>query len=199
MKVFVGLGNPGPQYSSNLHNLGFMSLDKIAHEERLCFKAKKNYEVAEFPDTTDKVYLLKPMTFMNLSGDAVIPFISFYKGTPEDIWLIMDDVSLPFGSIRIRESGSDGGHKGLRDIILKSGTDKIKRVRIGCGPVPPKMELDRFVLMNIPSEQKKIVGTSLEDVHNIFKRICDGATVKDLMNEFNKTFRIEKSDEQNKK
>ncbi len=186
MKVFVGLGNPGPQYSNNLHNLGFLSLEYFADHKNMIFKDKKSYSYAELNFNNNKLFLLKPTLFMNLSGEPVQYFLSFYKNDIEDLWIVMDDVSLPFGSIRIRESGSDGGHKGLRDIILKLGTDRIKRIRLGCGPIPPKIDLDRYVLMNIPREKKQVVKEMMENVSSIIEQVVEGRSVKDLMNEFNR-------------
>lgn len=186
MKVFVGLGNPGPQYRHTLHNLGFQVIDSFAQKNNVTLLEKSSYTYGEFRLHDKKIFLLKPMTFMNLSGDPVSQFIHFYKITQEDLWVIMDDISLPTGSIRIRDSGSDGGHKGLRDIILKLGSDKIKRVRLGCGPLPARVPLEKYVLMNPSAEMRELLNLQSASALQLLDGIVSGIPLHTLMNQFNK-------------
>jgi PTH1 family peptidyl-tRNA hydrolase len=186
MKVFVGLGNPGSQYRHSLHNLGFQIIDAFARKNNVKFVEKPSYAYGEFHCQDDKVFLLKPLTFMNLSGDAVSLFLRFYRIPIEDLWVILDDISLPTGSIRIRDAGSDGGHKGLRDILLKLGTDRIKRIRLGCGPLPPRFPLEQYVLMTPTSDMRKALDDQSASVLRLLDEICSGVAVHALMNQFNR-------------
>lgn len=134
MKIIVGLGNPGEEYKDTRHNIGFMVVEKLAKE------------LAQGPVTweTDKkaraqvckvggILLIKPLTFMNLSGTAVSFLMKYYKSTPEDIWVIHDDLDLPIGKIKIREQGASAGHNGIDSIITSLGTDRFVRFRLGIG------------------------------------------------------------------
>lgn len=134
MKLVVGLGNPGPEYASTRHNIGFMVIDKLARE--LGAQApnwehddKKNVLTARIGD----VLLVKPLTFMNKSGFAIRVLMDFYKATPADVWVIHDDIDLPLGKIRIRASGASAGHNGVASIIEQLKTDKFIRFRLGIG------------------------------------------------------------------
>jgi peptidyl-tRNA hydrolase, PTH1 family len=134
MKIIVGLGNPGREYESSRHNIGFMVLDKLAKElttSRISFSIdpKHNVLVAKVGD----VMLVKPQTFMNKSGEAVKGLLDYYKLTADDLWIIHDDIDLPLGKIRIREQGAAGGHNGVDSIIQAIGTDKFVRFRLGTG------------------------------------------------------------------
>lgn len=134
MKLIVGLGNPGPQYESTRHNIGFMVLDKLVKELGTVVPQwerddKKNVLTARIGD----VLLVKPLTFMNKSGFAVKAVADFYKLTPADIWIIHDDIDLPLGKVKIRERGSSAGHNGVESIMKELGTDAFVRFRLGIG------------------------------------------------------------------
>lgn len=136
MKLIVGLGNPGDKYKDTRHNVGFMVVDKLAHELGGADVAwdtsqKLTAEVAK----TGEVVLAKPTTFMNASGVAVRKIIDFYKMNAEDVWVIHDDLDLPLGKIRIRVGGASAGHHGIDSIIKELGSDKFVRVRLGIGKV----------------------------------------------------------------
>lgn len=136
MKLIVGLGNPGRKYEGTRHNMGFMALDEFALMCRADFDKegfKGSYAVVNNPSLPEKLILLKPETFMNLSGEAVEAISSFYKIGIEDIIVIYDDMSLAPGKIRLRKSGSSGSHNGMQNIIDHLHTDKIRRIRIGIG------------------------------------------------------------------
>jgi peptidyl-tRNA hydrolase, PTH1 family len=137
VKLLVGLGNPGAQYETTRHNVGWMALDRIAQEAGLKFKSDRRFRasIAEgrLSLTNDKVLLVKPLTFMNLSGEAVRLISDFYKVAPVDVVVITDDLALPLGSMRIRSKGSAGGHNGLKSLITHLKTDEFPRIRIGVG------------------------------------------------------------------
>lgn len=147
--LIVFLGNPGLKYNGTRHNAGFMAADAMEKKlgiriNRLRFKA--------LTQTADiggqKVMLMKPQTFMNLSGDAVIQAVRFYKIPPEQVIVVSDEVALPIGRLRIRRSGSAGGHNGLKSIIARLGTDKFPRVRLGVGaPLHPDYDMADWVLV----------------------------------------------------
>ncbi|MGE3181663.1 MAG: aminoacyl-tRNA hydrolase [Phycisphaerae bacterium] len=136
MKLIVGLGNPGKQYAETRHNAGFMAVDALAQRWQIAvdtFDKRTDALVAEAQRNGQRVFLLKPMTYMNLSGRSVAAFVRFYKLTHQDVLVLFDDMDLPVGRIRVRTSGSAGGQKGMADIIRHLGTDDVARVRIGIG------------------------------------------------------------------
>lgn len=136
MKVIVGLGNPGPRYEKTRHNAGFMAVDELARRWSVAvdsFDKRTESLLGETQRRDDRVFLLKPMTYMNLSGRSVAAFVRFYKIGPADVLVLFDDMDLPVGKIRVRANGSAGGQKGMADIIRHLGTDAIARVRIGIG------------------------------------------------------------------
>jgi PTH1 family peptidyl-tRNA hydrolase len=137
MKLLVGLGNPGAQYETTRHNVGWMALDRLAAEHRLTFKTDRRFraDVAEvaMPETGGKVILAKPLTYMNLSGESVGALARFYKVSPEDIAVVYDEMALPLGEVRVRPGGSSAGHNGIKSLIAHLGTQEFPRVRIGVG------------------------------------------------------------------
>ena len=135
MKVIAGLGNPGAQYANTPHSIGFEVVDAIAREIGAEWKASASFkgELATGMFAGQKVLLLKPMTYMNLSGDSVAPVVRYHNATPADLLVISDDIDLPVGRIRIRVGGSAGGHNGLKSIIERVGTQAFTRLRVGVG------------------------------------------------------------------
>jgi PTH1 family peptidyl-tRNA hydrolase len=143
--LIVGLGNPGKKYAMSRHNVGFMAVDAIASYLKADFRASNSFsgEVAKFSDKKSGIdgYILKPTTFMNLSGEAVRPLADYYKIPPSNILVIFDDVDIPFGRVRIKANGSGGGHNGMLSIILNLNSDQFPRVRVGVGrPQNPERE-----------------------------------------------------------
>ncbi len=137
MKIIVGLGNPGREYAGTRHNLGFMIVDELAR--RLGATERRNRfrsDLIEAFDGGEKVVLLKPRTYMNLSGSAVREAINWYKAPIEDLLVVVDDIDLPFGSIRLRAKGGSGGHNGLKSIIAELGLETFSRMRVGIGRGP---------------------------------------------------------------
>lgn len=134
MKLIAGLGNPGKEYENTRHNSGYMALAKLAERLNVTVTTNKfNALVADARIGGEKVILMEPLTYMNLSGNAVRAAVDFYKIGPQDILILHDDMDLPVGSVRIRTKGSSGGQKGMKHIISVMGTDEIARVRIGVG------------------------------------------------------------------
>lgn len=164
MKLIVGLGNPGLEYEMTRHNLGFMLVDRLferASGRR--FRNESNAKIAEVTLAGNRVLLVKPQTFMNLSGDAARPLLEHY-GEAETANLIVacDDVALPFGTIRVRARGSAGGQKGLKSIIERLGTHEFGRVRLGVRPDHPVDDLASFVLSTIPKRDRAVLDQALD-------------------------------------
>jgi len=161
LKLVVGLGNPGTKYQATRHNVGFEVIDRLAQGgARPSFARKFDGLIAETEVDFRRVLLLKPETFMNLSGRSVGQALRFYKLEPADVLVVCDDLSLPLGKLRLRPGGSDGGQKGLRDIIAHLGTDGFPRLRIGIGE---RGEVDAadFVLSRFRSAERPIIDDAL--------------------------------------
>ena len=166
--IVVFLGNPGPKYRDTRHNAGFMAAD--AMEKKLGVSINKLRFKALTAQATlggEKVLLLKPQTYMNLSGESVSPAAAFYKVPPEHIIVVSDEVSLPIGKLRIRKSGSAGGHNGLKNIIAMLGTDAFPRIRMGVG-APPHADYDMadWVLSSFKNQDT-------DDMRSLAVRVCD--------------------------
>ena len=136
MKVIVGLGNPGPQYAETRHNIGFLLVDLLAEAHNLQFRAKFQGLWTEGKVEGERFLLLKPQTFMNLSGRSVRELTNFYKVLGEDLLIVQDDMDLPLGKIRLRDQGSAGGHNGIKSILAELGTEKFWRLKLGVGRPP---------------------------------------------------------------
>ena len=184
--LIVGLGNPGEKYENTRHNVGFQVVDELAERQnapvqKLKFKALTNLLTI----SGEKVLVMKPVTYMNLSGEAVRPAADFYKIPPERILVISDDTALDLGKLRIRTKGSAGGHNGLKNIIQHLGTDQFPRVRVGVGQKPhPDYDLADWVLGKFQGEAKKVMDEAVkraaDAVECILKEGADRA-----MNRFN--------------
>lgn len=151
MKALIGLGNPEIKYKTTRHNTGFLIMDKILNAHNVALSDKFN---SFFAKKDDVLYLL-PKTYMNLSGDAVIQLLNFYKLTNKDILVIYDDATLEFGTFRLKKNGSFGGHNGIKSIINRLSTDVFDRLKVGVGPVPEKIPIDNYVLGNFSIEELK--------------------------------------------
>lgn len=154
MKLVVGLGNPGKEYAQTRHNVGFILIDKFLSEHNLDIKVdnKLNAAIVKTTINGEQVILAKPLTYMNLSGQAVSKIRSYYKIEIEDIIIVSDDTALELGKIRLRETGSHGGQNGLRNIIQELGTSNFKRLRIGIGDNPVMNKAD-YVLGKFTSKE----------------------------------------------
>ncbi|AIF41992.1 aminoacyl-tRNA hydrolase [Virgibacillus sp. SK37] len=162
MKCIVGLGNPGRKYKETRHNIGFMVIDELVKRNNWELdKSKFNGKYAMERVDGEKIILLQPQTFMNLSGESLRPLMDFYQIDVEDILVIYDDLDLPTGKIRLRQKGGHGGHNGIRSLIDHLGTKEFKRIRIGVGrPVKPIPVVD-YVLGKFPKEEQDDVAASI--------------------------------------
>jgi len=188
VRLVVGLGNPGRSYQKTRHNLGYRVVDLLAEKHKTQFKGGKGeYLYCRVVVEGRKVYLLKPLTFMNASGQAVFDSLRFFNLTPPELFVICDDVALPFGTLRIREKGSDGGHKGLRSIIYQLGTEEFPRLRLGIGPAAEGIDLEDFVLQRFEKEE----GKNVEELIQRGSQAVESSIilgVRESMNRFKKDF-----------
>lgn len=179
--LVVGLGNPGRDYDNTRHNAGFMCINKMGLENPRKFGINIFHEkVLE----DKKVYFLKPMTYMNLSGQAVTEFINFYEIPKKNILIIFDDISIPIGKIRIRLKGSCGGHNGMRNIIELLKTDEIKRIKIGVGNKPDDWDLDDWVLSKFSDEEIEKLEKAINNAMEALTLILANKPLE-AMNKFN--------------
>ena len=165
MYLIVGLGNPGQQYSGTRHNVGFMMLDYFAGKNKLTFTDSKWKALISKATVWDEsVILLKPETYMNLSGTAVAQAAHFYKLQPANIIIIHDDLDMEFGRIKLVSGGGDGGHKGIRSIIEQLGTKDFPRVKIGIGRPPSPVSPEKYVLGKFDHDEKEMIEQKLSVV-----------------------------------
>ena len=186
MKVIVGLGNPGKKYENTRHNIGFAAVDYIAEKEGININTGKHKALvgSGYIDGV-KVLLVKPQTFMNLSGESLRPIMDFYKLEPEDFLVIFDDIDLDVGRIRIRRKGSAGGHNGIKSIISHLGSMEFPRIKIGVGAKPPGYDLADYVLGHFSKADQEILQERFEDVYDAVKLIV-GDDITEAMNRHNK-------------
>ncbi len=174
MYIIAGLGNPGLTYRKTRHNIGFMALDAIGESWGIKIKTKAFQGlVGEGLFQGEKVLLVKPQTYMNLSGNCIGEIMHFYKLPPEKLIVLVDDVELPLGSLRIRGKGSAGTHNGLRNIIACLNSDAFVRVRIGCGQ-DQSLQLRDFVLKRPGKEEQKVLEISYDHVREAAELIVQG-------------------------
>ncbi|MCW1970128.1 MAG: aminoacyl-tRNA hydrolase [Anaerolineae bacterium] len=162
-RVIVGLGNPGKQYAGNRHNVGFHVVDHLAEKYGLKFNKMLNRGIAAIGEIEGRrVVLLKPQTFMNESGVCVAPTFKFYKANPSHLLVIYDELDIPFAQLRLRKSGSAGGHNGMRSIITKIATQDFPRLRVGIGRPPGRKDAAAHVLEDFTRDE----AAAMRDVHD---------------------------------
>ncbi len=182
MKVIVGLGNPGTDYEGTRHNVGFEVVDELAR--RWSAKLKKWKAIADIALVNDRgALLVEPRTFMNDSGLAVSAAMAFYKVLPQDVLVIVDDVQLPLGRLRLRRSGSAGGHNGLKSVIQHAGAE-FPRLRIGVGRGDPKWDLADHVLARFGTDERKTADEAIGRAADAAETFLD-ADIEVAMNRFN--------------
>ena len=160
--LIVGLGNPGQKYHGTRHNVGFQVVDEVARRRSLEFEtAPAEAVMAVTRGETNKLILAKPMTFMNLSGQAVASLHRYYKVALEDVMVVAEDVHLPLGRLRIRGYGSDGGHNGFKSVIEVLGTQKVPRLRVGVGRGDERKDLSAHVLSKFESNEKEAIAIAI--------------------------------------
>lgn len=191
MYLIVGLGNPGRQYEATRHNMGFDTVDCLIEKHNVPQGGVKfNAMYGKGIIGGDKAILMKPLSFMNLSGGPVRDMVNFFKIDPEkELIVISDDIDLEPGQLRIRKQGSAGGHNGLKDIIQKLGTQNFVRIKIGVGAKPQGWDLADHVLSRFPDSERKLVDEAIREAADaVEKIIAQGSDA--AMNEYNRKKKI---------
>jgi PTH1 family peptidyl-tRNA hydrolase len=183
IRLVVGLGNPGPEYASTRHNIGFMVADQLAAQFGSIWEKSSKWDALSAK--CGSVLLIKPMSFMNRSGHPLFALAQFYKIEPQQILVVLDDLALPVGRLRLRARGGSGGHNGLESIIMQFGTEEIPRLRIGIGEAPREGSVD-YVLNRFVDEEKPLVRSTINRAVEAVKCAIDKGLVS-AMNTFNKT------------
>ncbi|MBQ2626175.1 MAG: aminoacyl-tRNA hydrolase [Eubacterium sp.] len=186
MYLIVGLGNPGSKYAGTRHNMGFDTIDELVEKHRISSDGVKMKGMSGRGIIGgERVILLKPMTYMNLSGEAVRAWLDYYKLDPEeDLIVIYDDVDQEPGRMRIRKKGSAGGHNGMKSIIQHIGTSSFPRIRIGVGAKPAGWDLADYVLGHFSKEDRKVVDEVIKDAADAVEMIISEG-VDEAMNRYN--------------
>ena len=185
MKMIVGLGNPGKKYEKTKHNVGFMVVDELAKEYQATFQKNPfEAEVATFFIDGEKIILVKPQTYMNLSGESIIQFKKFYKISNKNIIVIYDDIDLKIGDIRLKAKGGAGTHNGMKSVVQNLNTEDFIRVRVGIGSPENKEDMINYVIGPIPKREKEILEGSIEKAaESVIEILKSGIDV--AMNRFN--------------
>ena len=183
IRLVAGLGNLGPEYAATRHNIGFMVADQLAAQFGSTWEKSNKWDalLAKCGD----VFLAKPMSYMNRSGYPLLAIAQFYKIEPPEILVVLDDMALPLGRLRLRSSGGPGGHNGLESVIMQFGTEEIPRLRIGIGEAPPAGSID-YVLSRFFEEEKPIIRSTIDRAVEAVKCAIDNDLIS-AMNIFNKT------------
>ena len=185
MKLIVGLGNPGKEYEKTRHNTGFMVLDEISNKFNIEINKEKSKALIGIGEiNSKKVMLVKPQTFMNLSGEAIRGLIDFYKEDIENVVVIFDDIDLEIGDIRIKERGSAGTHNGMKSVVSHLGTEKFRRVKVGIGKPRENMDLISHVLGKFTQDEVKILENSINNAVEATIMIINDEVEK-AMNKYN--------------
>ncbi|HCP91029.1 MAG TPA: aminoacyl-tRNA hydrolase [Spartobacteria bacterium] len=182
IRLVAGLGNPGPEYASTRHNVGFLVVDRLAEQFGSTWERSTKWDAVV--TKYGEVFLLKPMSFMNRSGHPLFAVAQFYKIDPAEILVVLDDFALPLGRVRLRAGGSPGGHNGLESIMVQFGTEEIPRLRIGIGAAPSAGSVD-YVLSRFFEEEKPLVRSTIDRAAEAVKCAIDNGLVS-AMNTFNK-------------
>jgi peptidyl-tRNA hydrolase, PTH1 family len=183
IRLVAGLGNPGAEYAATRHNIGFLVVDRIAAQFGSTWERSTKWGglIAKHED----IILIKPMTYMNRSGEPLRAVAQFHKIGPQEILVVLDDFALPLGRLRLRSRGSSGGHNGLESILMQFGTDEIPRLRIGIGAAPSEGSVD-YVLSRFFEEEQPLVTSTIDRAVDAVKCAIDKGVVS-AMNNFNKT------------
>jgi len=194
MKLIVGLGNPGPRYRGTVHNVGFDVVDEVAGRRGVSFEAAPaDALMARLRDVDGGALLVKPLTFMNVSGEAVGALQRYFRVPVEDLLVVVDDVALPAGRLRVRRSGSAGGHNGLKSIISGLGTDGFARLRVGVGRGDPRRDLSDHVLSRVTGELRETLVEATAKAADAAELFL-AASIEELMKRFNAAPKSEAGD-----
>lgn len=185
MYIIAGLGNPTKEYDKTRHNVGFEVIDRLADRYDIDVSERKHRAFCgKGMIEGQKVLLVKPQTFMNLSGESLRSVVDYYKVTPEELVVIYDDISLPPGQLRIRLKGSAGGHNGIKNIIAHLGTQEFPRIKVGVGAKPPRMDLKDYVLSRFSKGEQELMDKAFQEAAQaVAMMIGEGADR--AMNHFN--------------
>lgn len=187
MKMIIGLGNPGKKYEKTKHNVGFMALNKLADEIGVnSFTStinKFNAIIIEARYNSEKILLVKPLTYMNLSGEAIRPIMDWYKLTIDDILVIYDDLDLPIGKVRFKERGGSGGHNGIKSIIANLGTESFRRIKIGIDRPKDRTVVD-YVLTDFSSAEREVIENSIKLISIAVKDWISGEDFLKIMSTY---------------
>ena len=186
MKLVICLGNPGLKYSGTRHNIGFMFADLLANEIGTTFSSETKFkaEIAKGTYNSEAIWIVKPQTYMNLSGESLLALRNFYKIDINDLFLAYDDISLELGKIRFRPKGSDGGHNGVKSIIKYAGTQTFDRIKIGIGPQPNFMKSEDYVLQNFSPEEQLPLKETIKKSVEAFLFYCSN-DINKVQNKYN--------------
>jgi len=186
MKLVVGLGNPGAKYKGTRHNVGFMTMDEVAYQEKFDFdKALFDAVFAQVQMGGEKVIFMKPLTFMNLSGEAIRPLMNYFKIGIEDLLVVYDDMDLPVGKIRLRQKGSAGGHNGMKSIISCLGTSEFNRIKVGVGRPKGGRTVVGHVLNRFEKEEEEDIIFAVQKSVDAIRSWIDTDDFVKTMNQFN--------------
>lgn len=186
MKLLICLGNPGEKYAKTRHNVGFMFADVLAKELNCGFKTESKFkcDLAKGIYKDEAIWIMKPLTYMNLSGDALSALKNYYKINTEDILLVYDDIVLELGTIRFKPKGSDGGHNGVKSIIKHLGSNVFNRLKIGIGLQPSFVKSEDYVLQNFSKDEFEVLETVLQRTLEAFCYFCENDISK-VQNKYN--------------
>ena len=186
MYLIAGLGNPGEKYEGTRHNVGFAVIDELEAKHHIPVQSKEHKAlVGRGIIGGEKVLLVKPQTFMNLSGDAIAEIAAYYKSPAEEVLVIFDDISLPVGQLRLRQKGSAGGHNGIKSIIARLGSENFPRIKVGVGDKPAQMDLADHVLGHVHGEEKSAIADGILGASKAVEVfLTDG--MSEAMNRYNK-------------
>ncbi|WP_265459829.1 aminoacyl-tRNA hydrolase [Enterococcus sp. HY326] len=186
MKMIVGLGNPGSKYEKTKHNVGFMTVDRLADKYQVTFKENSfKAEVGNFFLNGEKIYLVKPQTFMNESGKAVVPLMNYFGMYPEELLVIYDDLDLEVGKIRLRQKGGAGGHNGIKSIISHLNDNVFDRIKIGIGRPKGQMSVVNHVLSPFDTDDLPLIEGAIDQAVAASEFYLEQNNFIDTMNKFN--------------
>ena len=185
MYLIVGLGNPGKEYENTRHNMGFKVLNKLAEKYNIPItKSKFNGKYGIGMIENEKVILLEPQTYMNLSGEAIKPMLDFYKVDPSNLLVIYDDIDVEPSKIKIRIKGGPGTHNGMKSVVKEIGTEEFPRIRVGVGQPIIKIAMIDFVIGHVPEEEMKLLNEGIDKAENAVGEILRHG-INYAMNKFN--------------
>lgn len=176
VQLIVGLGNPGPKYEQTRHNVGFVFVDELARSKGASWKLENKFhgEVCKLSLAGNEVWLLKPNTYMNLSGKAVAALARFYKIAPESILVVHDELDIPPGQLRLKQGGGHGGHNGLRDIVAQMGSREFLRLRVGIGHPGDSRDVTNYVLGKASPEDQKHIDNAIDEAMRTLPQVMEG-------------------------